>query len=294
VKRAFVSFGILLAAGLLAAPAAAQQRTDTTFAVDRTGTLRLDNYDGRVLVRGWNEARLRVRAVHPARVEIDVRRSASAVHVEAESDRGPARGVEYEIDVPRGWNVHIDGHSVSVVVQEIGGNLVASTVNGDIIARGVAEAHLDNVNGEIMLRNARGSVHVETVNKSINIDDIVGDVNAESVNGAVLMAGIDAAIVTATSVSGRIQFAGRVRAGGTYSFDTHNGDVTVTLPAGTGADVHVATHSGSIEADFPVQLRTDAGRSGELGFTIGRGGAQLNIESFNGAIRILSAQRRRP
>jgi DUF4097 and DUF4098 domain-containing protein YvlB len=157
----------------------------------------------------------------------------------------------------------------------------------------VAAAHLENVNGEIMLRNARGSVNVESVNKSINIDDVVGDVTAESVNGAVLLAGIDASIVRASSVSGRIQFAGRIRQGGTYSFDTHNGDVTVTLPAGAGADVKVATHSGSIEADFPVQLRTDAGRSGELGFTIGRGGAQLRIESFNGAIRIINADRRR-
>jgi DUF4097 and DUF4098 domain-containing protein YvlB len=293
VKQLALSFGILLAAGLFAAPAAAQQRTDTTFAVERSGTLRIDNHDGRVLVRGWNETRMRVRAVHPARVHVEVRRSAAAVRVEGEAERGPARGIEYEIDVPRGWHVHIDGHSASIVVQETGGNLAASTVNGDIVVRGVAAAHLENVNGEIMLRNARGSVNVESVNKSINIDDVVGDVTAESVNGAVLLAGIDASIVRASSVSGRIQFAGRIRQGGTYSFDTHNGDVTVTLPAGAGADVKVATHSGSIEADFPVQLRTDAGRSGELGFTIGRGGAQLRIESFNGAIRIINADRRR-
>jgi DUF4097 and DUF4098 domain-containing protein YvlB len=293
VKHVAVSYGILLAAGLLALPAAAQQNTDTTFAVERNGTLRLDNHQGRVLVRGWTESRMRIRAIHPARVHVEVRRTATAVRVEGEASRGPARGIDYEIDVPRGWNVHIDGHSTSIVIQETGGNLVASTVNGDIIVRGVAAANLENVNGEIMLRNARGNVNVETVNKGISIDDVVGDVAAESVNGAVSLTAIDASNVQASSVSGRIQFAGRIRQGGKYTFDTHNGDVTVTLPVGAGADVKVATHSGSIEADFPVQLRSESGRSGELGFQIGRGGAQLRIESFNGAIRILNADRRR-
>jgi DUF4097 and DUF4098 domain-containing protein YvlB len=89
-----------------------------------------------------------------------------------------------------------------------------------------------------------------------------------------------------------VQFSGPIHSGGTYVFITHNGDVTLTVPPTTAAEVTVATHGGSIEADFPVQVRGDMTRRGELSFRLGDGSARIRIESFSGAIRLRRADRR--
>lgn len=274
-----------------AAPLSAQ-RTDTTFAVGASGTLRLDSHSGSVLVRGWDQQRVRVRATHGSRDFIEIRGSANVVRVEADARRGMPRDVDYEIDVPRGWNLNIDGHDTPIVVEDTRGDVNAENLSGNVIVNGVRGARLETVHGEITLRGARGNVNVENVNEGISVEDVVGEVRAETVNGGIALLGIDGATVRAETVNGRVQFTGRIHDGGTYSFVTHQGDVTVSIPANTNADVSVATFGGSVEADFPVQVRGDISRRGELSFTIGRGGTSVRAESFNGAIRILRADSR--
>ena len=279
-----------LAAGM-AVPLSAQ-RTDTTFSVGRTGTLRVDNHQGGIRVRGWDQSSIRVRASHPSRVRVDITRSNDIVRLEGEATRGPARGLEYEIDVPRGWAVRIDSHTGHIETENTGGDVIVSTVNGDIIVAGVADARLETVQGEIVVNDARGGIRASGVNRGIRVANVVGDVIAETVTGTVALENVDAARVSASTINGSIQFTGRIRDDGDYSFDTHNGDATVVIAAGANANVTVATHGGSVESDFPVQLRGDAGRMGELQFELGRGGARLRIESFNGVIRILRAGQR--
>ena len=79
-----------------------------------------------------------------------------------------------------------------------------------------------------------------------------GDVVIEGVNGAIVLTNIDGSTVRTSTVNGRVEFQGRIRQGGRYEFDTHNGDITVTVPGDASASVTVATHEGSVEADFPV------------------------------------------
>lgn len=286
---------LLVLAALAAAPAPglAQVRTDTSFAVGPNGTIRIETHHGRVRVRGGEERRVHVQASHPSRVDIDVRTSGNVLRVEAEGRRGVARDVEYDIVVPRGWDVRIDGHELPVLIEDTGGDVIASNVQGDLIISGVAGARLETVDGEVVLRGARGDVRVETVNDGVRIQDVVGNIDVEAVNGSIALAGIDAAAVSATTVNGRIQFEGRIRDGGSYVLATHNGDVTATVPGDASAVVTVATHQGSVEADFPVAVRGDVSRRGELQFRIGGGSATIRLESFGGAIRILRAGGRR-
>lgn len=284
----------LLLAALLAAPwpAFAQVRTDTSFAVGASGTIRIETHHGNVRVRGADERRVRVQASHPSRVDVDIRMSGNMLRVDAENPRGLARDVDYDIVVPRGWGVRVDGHDLPIVIENTGGDVVASNFAGDLIVSDVASARLETVNGVVMLRGARGDVRVETVNDGARISDVVGNVTVEGVNGSIGLAGIDGATVKATTVNGRVQFQGRIREGGDYAFATHNGDVTVTVPGDASASVTVATHQGSVEADFPVSVRGDISRRGELQFRIGAGSATLRVESFSGAIRILRADGR--
>lgn len=286
----------LLLALALAAPTveARQERTDTSFTVAAQGTLVLENYRGRVLVRGAAGNRVDVRATHPAQTRVSVRHSSGSVRIEEVLRSGGPREVQYEITVPHGWEVRVSGQRTGVVIEGTRGPVRVSTNGGDITARDVGVASLVTINGEITLTGARGDVRAETVNDGIRISDVRGAVDASTVNGSIALGAIDGNRVNGATVNGRIQFSGAIHAGGEYSFDTHNGDVTLTLPAGVGADVTVATHGGSVEADFPVQVRGDVQRSGVLRFTLGNGGARLHAQSFNGTIRLVRADRTRP
>jgi DUF4097 and DUF4098 domain-containing protein YvlB len=286
--RVLISAGAILL--VAAAPLAAQ--IDTTFNVGASGTLRLDNHRGSVLVRGWDRQSVRVQATHARRDEIEVRASSGVVRIDADATHGLAGNVEYEIDVPRGWALSIDGHDTPIVIQDTRGDVRAENLSGDVTVSGVLAARLETVHGAVSLSDARGTVNIDNVNEGIRVENVVGDVSAETVNGGITLDGIDGATVRAETVNGRILFSGRIQDGGTYSFVTHQGDVTLTIPGSTNANVSVATFGGSIEADFPVQVRGDITRRGELAFTIGRGGTSLRAESFNGAIRILRADRR--
>lgn len=285
---------VLFATLLLASPAAAaQERTDTSFTVPARGTLTLSNHTGRILVRGEPGNRVRVRATHPSQMQVEVRHSGDNVQVRETVRSGALRDVQYEVTVPHGWDVRLTGHRTGIVVESTRGTVWASSNRGDMIVRDVAAATLQSVNGEIRLTRARGDVRAEAVNDAINVSDVQGNVDVSTVNGSVILGSIDGMRVRGSTVNGRVQFSGAIRRGGDYSFDTHNGDVTLTVAPDIGADVTVATHGGNIEADFPVQVRGDISRRGVLEFTIGGGGARLHARSFNGAIRLLRSDRGR-
>ena len=286
---------LLLVLTLPAPPAdVRQERTDTSFAVAERGTLTLENYRGRVVVRGAEDNRVHVRATHSAQTRVNVRHSTGSVRIDEAIRSGGPREVRYEITVPHGWEVRLTGHRTGIVIDGTRAAVRVSTNGGDITVRDVGAASLMSINGEIMLTGARGDVRAEAVNDGIQISDVRGDVEASTVNGSITLGAIDGSRVHGVTVNGRVQFTGVIRPGGDYSFDTHNGDVTLTLAADVGADVTVATHGGNVEADFPVQVRGDVQRSGVLRFTLGNGGARLHAQSFNGAIRLIRADRGRP
>ncbi|HSR42325.1 MAG TPA: hypothetical protein VLL48_09140, partial [Longimicrobiales bacterium] len=80
-------------------------------------------------------------------------------------------------------------------------------------------------------------------------------------------------------------FSGPLRAGGVYRMVTHDGDVTVTVPGPPDVRVTVSTFDGSFDSDFPVVV--ERFRGGELlSFTLGRGAAELQLEAFDGEIRL--------
>jgi hypothetical protein len=79
-------------------------------------------------------------------------------------------------------------------------------------------------------------------------------------------------------------YDGTIRPGGRYRLATHNGDVTIGIPAGTDARVSVSTFQGDFESDFPVTLTERRGKRFE--FTLGKGSAAIDLESFQGTIRL--------
>ena len=91
--------------------------------------------------------------------------------------------------------------------------------------------------------------------------------------------------VRAEAQDGDIVFSGSIVDGGEYGFYLHDGDVLLEVPADVSARVNVSTFDGEFSSDFPVQVESfSAGR--QFDFVLGQGGALIDIEVFDGEIRL--------
>jgi len=90
--------------------------------------------------------------------------------------------------------------------------------------------------GDIEVENVKGELEVSNVNGEIKLTNVSGSVVANTVNGD----------VTATFLS--------VDPKAPMAFSTLNGDVRVTLPADTKANLKLKSDNGEIYSDFDIDI----------------------------------------
>ncbi|MGH7557560.1 MAG: DUF4097 family beta strand repeat-containing protein [Gemmatimonadota bacterium] len=268
-----------------AAPAVvrAQAAVDTVISVDAPGRLNVQNFRGSVTIGTWDRNAVRVVAEGP-RSAIRIHGGGGAVSVQTDLSRGPQE-VDYRLSVPLGMDLSVGGVDTDVTIRDTRGRVQAHTVNGDISVqggRGVIE--LNSVQGEVTLAGAQGNAELTSVNDAIRVTGFEGDLKATTVNGEVVLSGVESGSVESTTVNGSITYQGAIRSDGWYRFNTHNGEISVAVPAGTGANVEVNTFNGDFQADFPVTFNET--RKGNFNFTLGNGGARIELSAFNGTIRL--------
>ncbi len=296
----------MLFASLLAMmPLAPQEKTDTVIPVDRNARLELENFAGSVQIRTWDRTDVKVSAEHSSRDRLEIRNSMLRLHIETAQDYGddrgsdrnrsrrrgsPSRITDYVLTIPATMAISITGPYSDVDIDGSRAEINVETVQGEVKVRGgIGNISLESVQGTILLEGARGRVNVHSVSESVQVRDVIGDVTAETVSGDIKLEKIQGDHVEATTVSGDLEFDGIIKNTGSYSFTTHSGDVTLTIPETTNATVSVSTFSGDFQAGFPVQLDDTRKRGKRFRFAIGTGGAQIEAESFSGDIEILRA-----
>jgi len=261
---------------------AALAGTDTTVAVSAGGKLELRNYEGPVTVRVWSRQAVRVQAEHDdeARVTVDV--SGGMVRVTGHGRHGP-EAITYELTVPADMaleissqegEVRVTGSRAAVEIQSIDG---AITVEG-----GRGSVRLNSVEGNLLVRGASGRLSLTTVDGDIAASNLEGDIEATAVDGDILLEGVRAANVDASTVNGDIAMVGELKAEGRYRLSSHDGDVTLTTPS-VDATVSVSTFEGDFTSDYPVTVNS-AGR--KMTFTLGKGSARVELESFDGEVAL--------
>jgi len=280
-----VTLAIVLAQGAAARQPAPQ--TDETVAVQRGGRLSVNNFAGEVIIRTWDKDSVRVVARHQSRVRVSVRPTSAGLSVGSSGTMGPG-SVDYEITAPSWMPVRIEGTYNFVNVEGAQAEVFANTVRGDVIIKGGTTVTAKSVEGEVQVDGARGKITVSSVNERIRISNATGEITAETINGGISMTGIDSKSVDASTVNGTIVYEGKLAAGGHYAFGTHNGDVLMGIPDGSNATFTLRTYQGSVSTDFTLEgyNREDARRGRRVTATLGNGSADVNLETFGGAIRL--------
>lgn len=250
----------------------------------------LQNLVGRIFVGAWDRDEMEVRSESDGS-SLAVRRSGSTVFVEPDDRKGRRRSVEAAIRVRAPVDLEVNGRSLDLVVEGIDGRIDVHNVSGDVwIEDAGGPVTVRTIEGEVDVVGARAGVSASSQSDDVTLRDVQGPVDAHSGDGDLELMDIRSRSVRAETQDGDIDFSGVIEDGGDYGFFVHDGDATVAIPRTTNARVAVSTFDGEFESDFRITIQRFTGGR-EFDFTIGEPRARIEIQVFDGEIRLEERRR---
>lgn len=280
-----------LALALVATDAGAQQTVERTRPAAADGVVEIENVAGSIRVEGWtrNEVSMNARLGRGIeRVDFEGDGSSTRIRV-VYPRRGNSEGAELVVRVPADSRVKIQGVSADVVVENLRGPVDAQSVSGEVLVSGPTNTvRAQSVSGDVRVNSSTTDVRAQSVSGSIRLASASGFIEAETTSGDVVVEGRDASSVSVQSVSGRVSYRGSLHPTASVNIESFSGTVDFTVPAGTEGNFEAKTFSGDIDNAFNGERpRTERrGPGSELEFSTGDRGAQIELSSFSGAIRI--------
>lgn len=194
------------------------------------------------------------------------------------------------------------GRSTLVVYLPRSARVSVKTVSTNVEGSGVSGAFY-SVSGSMHLSGAVESVEAETMTGSLDLDVTTPWLRARTGDGHLLLRGapedVDVSTVAGTldiatptvrrgqfgSVSGDIHYVGSPVAGAIMEFSSHSGNVELMLPRTVSGVFSLTSITGAIENQLN-SVRPAAGNPHSVRLSIGRGGSQVTVRTFKGAIRL--------
>ncbi|XQW86036.1 DUF4097 family beta strand repeat-containing protein [Thalassotalea piscium] len=178
-----------------------------------------------------------------------------------------------------------DRDAVTIIIEKTGRGV---NVESKYENNGNHKRHNAEVEYEIMVPSLAILSSIELVNGSLIIKDIKGEVSAELVNGSFNATGV-AADTSVSSVNGEINISYQddIQALERIKLETVNGAIKLYVSKDIQADVSVETLHGSITNDFGLSVNKHTFVGRDLEGVIGNGKVHIDIETVNGAVKIL-------
>lgn len=219
-----------------------------------SGDVEVHGYDGDVItVDGYKEGRDR------ELVEVEDHSSANAIDIGVRypRERNCNAGVRFEVRVPRGTRYNFE--------------------------------RLSTASGNISVTNVTGHVSVHTASGNVEVNNVSGEISAGSASGNVRVGEIRGT-VSASTASGNVNVEiAQLEGAGDMKFSSASGNVNVRLPSTLDADVFMSTASGSIETNFPIEIKKPRyGPSSHARGLLGNGARSLRISSASGDVSLMS------
>lgn len=263
-------------------------KSDQTVDAVKGTRLVLSNNAGEVVVRSWDQDKVRIQATHGPRDTITAETMDMTLRIRTRSTRGPSGLVDYQITVPKWMPVNLSGTYLDATIEGTTAEVTVETVHGNArVTGGTGSVTVRSVEGIITIDKASGRVQATTVNEGIRVTNVTGEITAETTNGDIVIDNAQTSNLEASTVNGDLTFNGTIRDNGVYRLTTHGGDIRVGLGGATNATIFVRTFQGDFSADFPIQLpdgQTARSGSKRFNFTLGNGSARIEAQSFNGDI----------
>jgi len=253
-----------LALCLLASAAAAAQDFQRTYNMEAGGAVQIVNVSGDVELKGYEGSAVVVSAFKEGRdrelVEVEDTSEPGRVSLRAKypSNCNCNASVRFEVRVPRSANISYEKISTA------SGNLRAEGFSGGRLS-------LSTASGDVSVRRVGGQIKASSASGTVRVADVSGTVNASSASGDVVVEMY------------------RLEGDGDMRFSSASGDVHVRLPSSVDARVHMSTVTGSIETNFPIEVKTSQhGPGSRAEGQLGSGSRSLKLSSASGNISLKS------
>lgn len=212
---------------------------------------------------------------------------------------------DYHVTAPADARVSVHSVSGDVQAARMKGDLSVETVSGDVTVDSATRvSSAKSVSGEVTLTgiSSEGTLAASSVSGDVIARGLKADrIELTSVSGTVRLRDVACDGAEITSTSGDVEFAGALSKNGRYEMQSHSGTIRIELTGNTGFDVEATSFSGEVRADVPLDRRSDPDDEGDgrrgprrrsLRGTYGDGSAVLELTTFSGDIIITSAGRR--
>jgi len=297
--------------GLLAVPAAAEDRIEKDLKLDPGGEFRLETAVGAVTVTGSPDPGAHV-VITSRRKDLN-----ELLTFRFEESPGSARviakkrhqswfshsddGVQYEVRVPAETRLSIDTSGGSIKISGTRGHAKLDTSGGSIHVNDLlGDLDGNTSGGSIRLADVKGTIRVETSGGGIEGRNLDGTVRAESSGGSIELEKVTGDLDAETSGGGIriVDAGGRVRAdtsGGSIeasftkgnskggTLETSGGGIEVSLDP--EANLSIQASGNSVKTDLPLRVQGEISR-GRLSGSLGKGGNTLSLHTSGGSVRI--------
>jgi hypothetical protein len=288
----------------------ATENFSRTLRLGRNGTFDLQNVAGDIIVTGGGGDQVRIEALKRARhrletqaravlpdVRIEVIERGGSIEVRTLQPRrrDAATAVDYRVTLPRGAQVMLATQSGNVRVSNVDGELRARSGSGNVTASDVRRIRqISTVSGNVEVADGEADeLTANTIGGHVTLRNLRGRVlDLRTVTGDVRLIGLELDRARLESMSGDLEYAGRLARSGRYEFQTYSGTIRVTPQGNPGFDLQASSLNGDVRSDYALQgteaepaPRRNATRS--LRGRFGDAGAVVNAASFNGDILIV-------
>ncbi len=288
--RSFLVASVLALACGIAMPVHAATPIDQTRSLDARGRIEIDNLKGRVEVRGWDRAEVKITGSLGDGVEkLVLEGDGNVLRVRAKypSRSNRAEPTTLILQVPLRAELEIDTVSADIDVHGMASREMSlESVSGDITANGApGRAKVESVSGDITLTFNSGNVDVSTVsgdlvlrgrlNGKVSVETVAGDVRVDS-KGERLNS------FRAGTVSGDIQADMALAGDGIVKMESVSGDLLLIMPRELSAQVSGESFSGELKAPGAKIEREEFGPGSSFHQHYGTGKGEIRMESFSG------------
>lgn len=291
-------------AGALATPllfnsARAATPINETRPLDARGHLSIDNVKGRIEVRAWDRAEVKIEGSLGQGVEkLEILGDKDRLSVKVKYPKSGGLGFfsggsdksepsQLRLMVPLQADLTISAVSADVDVAGVApAELSIESVSGDVAVVGAPrEARVDSVSGDLKL--ILNSPNVRTASVSGDVDlrgRLGGEVHVESVSGDIEVNGHQSSVrkLSGSTVSGDMRVGTALAAGGRIGLESVSGNLTLRTPASLSAQVHGESFSGDLAAPNVQINRPKHGPGSSFEHRYGNGDGEIKLESFSG------------
>jgi hypothetical protein len=287
---------VALITGLVASAIAAgaqkpSQKIERGWPLDMDGAVRIHNYNGSVVVTGWDKDSVAVTAVIGGKMGLfgGGGRRGVKFGLESASDQ-TAPVADFTVFVPSRARLSVRGAATMIEIRNFAGTVDASALSGRVrISGSVTEITAETMDGDLEVESSPAYFRGKTATGRITWTGSSDDASLNTVSGAITVTSSTLHRARFESISGDVKFTGTIKPDGRVTLDSHGGDVSATLARDARAEVTIDAPKGNV---LGTEFVRPAGKalqyasvphSGSSGTTRA---ADLVLRSFKGRVSV--------